>query len=176
MKRIITLLSLFIPVIISGQNEGFNLRYAMQASNANFNDITQIADNYFAANPDNSEGGGYAQYNRWKMFWESRVSKPNESIGSFEYAKSALDLLLTNPICPSSIFSPTWTSLGPKTNMPPSSTPNVGRIISVASDPTNANIVYAGSEAGGLWYNNDITNATSSWIKINDFWDNGYLR
>lgn len=166
MKRIITLLPLFIPVIIFGQNEGFNLRYAMQASNANFNNITQIADNYFAANPDNSEGGGYAQYNRWKLFWESRVSKPNESIGSFEYAKSALDLLLTNPICPSSIFSPTWTSLGPKTNMPPSSTPNVGRIISVASDPTNANIVYAGSEVGGLWKTTNGQSLNPTWINI----------
>ncbi|MBA3285821.1 MAG: hypothetical protein H0U27_12285, partial [Nitrosopumilus sp.] len=31
--------------------------------------------------------------------------------------------------------------------------------------------VWAGSVSGGLWYNNDITNAASSWIKVNDFWD-----
>lgn len=166
MKRNIILLVLFTPIIVWGQGEGFNLRYAIQSSNANFYDIAQSADTYFAANPDNTEGGGYAQYKRWKLFWESRVNKPNESVGSFEYAKQALDLLLTNPVCPSSIFSPTWTSLGPKTNMPPSSTPNIGRIVSVASDPTNNNIVYAGSEAGGLWKTIDGQSASPTWINL----------
>ncbi|AFK01964.1 hypothetical protein Emtol_0813 [Emticicia oligotrophica DSM 17448] len=32
--------------------------------------------------------------------------------------------------------------------------------------------VWAGGVAGGVWYNNDITNANSSWTKVNDFWDN----
>lgn len=31
--------------------------------------------------------------------------------------------------------------------------------------------VWAGSVSGGLWYNNDITNAALGWIKVNDFWD-----
>ncbi len=32
--------------------------------------------------------------------------------------------------------------------------------------------VWAGSAGGGLWYNNDITDASGSWQKVNDFWDN----
>ncbi|MDX5319733.1 MAG: PKD domain-containing protein, partial [Bacteroidota bacterium] len=34
------------------------------------------------------------------------------------------------------------------------------------------NKVWAGGVNGGLWYNNDITSATSSWNKVNDFWSN----
>jgi hypothetical protein len=32
--------------------------------------------------------------------------------------------------------------------------------------------VWAGGVSGGLWYNNDITNANTTWQKVNDFWDN----
>ena len=32
--------------------------------------------------------------------------------------------------------------------------------------------VWAGSAGGGLWYNNDITDASGSWQKVDDFWDN----
>ncbi len=39
------------------------------------------------------------------------------------------------------------------------------------SDPTKKK-VWAGSVSGGLWFNNDITSASSSWQKVNDFWDN----
>ncbi len=39
------------------------------------------------------------------------------------------------------------------------------------NDNTNKK-VWAGGVAGGLWYNNDITDANSTWNKVNDFWAN----
>lgn len=59
-----------------------------------------------------------------------------------------------------------WTERGPD---------NVGgRTRALAWDPNSqsGNKVWAGGVNGGLWYNNDITSATSSWNKINDFWSN----
>jgi photosystem II stability/assembly factor-like uncharacterized protein len=49
-----------------------------------------------------------------------------------------------------------------------------GRTRALMFDPNDATHkkVWAGGIAGGVWYNNDITNANSSWQKINDFWDN----
>ncbi len=47
-----------------------------------------------------------------------------------------------------------------------------GRTRALAWDPTTANKVWVGSVTGGLWYNNDITNAGSTWQAVNDFWDN----
>ncbi len=37
------------------------------------------------------------------------------------------------------------------------------------NDPTNKK-VWAGGITGGLWYNNDITDATSAWVPVGDFW------
>ena len=37
------------------------------------------------------------------------------------------------------------------------------------NDPDNKKM-WAGSVTGGLWYNNDITNANSSWTPVDDFW------
>ncbi|NCA74905.1 MAG: hypothetical protein EOM90_01090 [Alphaproteobacteria bacterium] len=37
------------------------------------------------------------------------------------------------------------------------------------NDPTHKK-VWAGGITGGLWYNNDITDATSAWIPVGDFW------
>ncbi len=49
-----------------------------------------------------------------------------------------------------------------------------GRTRALMLDPNDGTRkrVWAGGVAGGLWYNNDITSAASSWVKVNDFWDN----
>lgn len=47
-----------------------------------------------------------------------------------------------------------------------------GRTRAVVFDPSTTNKVWAGSVGGGLWYNNDITDANSSWISVDDFWNN----
>ncbi|MCP9766871.1 hypothetical protein EGI22_03055 [Lacihabitans sp. LS3-19] len=60
----------------------------------------------------------------------------------------------------------TWSERGPN---------NIGgRTRALMWDPNDATAkkVWAGGASGGLWYNNDITNANSSWIKVDDFWDN----
>lgn len=60
----------------------------------------------------------------------------------------------------------TWDERGPN---------NVGgRTRAIMFDPNDATDkkVWAGAVSGGLWYNNDITDANSSWQHINHFWDN----
>jgi len=49
-----------------------------------------------------------------------------------------------------------------------------GRTRALMFDPNDVTKkkVWAGGVAGGLWYNNDITNSSSSWTNINDFWSN----
>jgi hypothetical protein len=60
----------------------------------------------------------------------------------------------------------TWYERGPN---------NVGgRTRALMFDPNDATKkrVWAGGVGGGLWYNNDITNAATLWTKIDDFWAN----
>ncbi|MGB1003997.1 MAG: GEVED domain-containing protein [Salibacteraceae bacterium] len=64
---------------------------------------------------------------------------------------------------PGSATSP-WVERGPN---------NVaGRTRAIAWDPTSTNKVWAGGVSGGLWYNSNITSSSSSWVSVNDFWDN----
>ena len=59
-----------------------------------------------------------------------------------------------------------WVERGPKSVG--------GRTRTVMFDPNDATNkkVWAGGVSGGLWFNNDITDANSGWNKVNDFWDN----
>ncbi|MCP4459106.1 MAG: PKD domain-containing protein [Cytophagales bacterium] len=57
-----------------------------------------------------------------------------------------------------------WVERGP-TNV-------AGRTRAVVFDPNTTNKVWAGSVGGGLWYNNDITDANSNWVAVDDFWNN----
>jgi len=59
-----------------------------------------------------------------------------------------------------------WEERGPR---------NVGgRTRALLFDPADSQNkkVWAGGVSGGLWYNNDITNSSSTWNKVDDFWDN----
>lgn len=49
-----------------------------------------------------------------------------------------------------------------------------GRTRTIMYDPTDATNkkVWAGGVTGGLWYNDDITDATSNWQAVDDFWAN----
>ena len=67
---------------------------------------------------------------------------------------------------PGSSSTNKWTERGPK---------NVGgRTRALLFDPNDntKKKVWAGGVTGGLWYNNDITSSTSSWVAVNDFWAN----
>ena len=69
-------------------------------------------------------------------------------------------------VAPGGSAANAWTERGPN---------NVGgRVRAMMFDPTdNTNKkVFAGGVGGGLWYNNDITSNSSSWVAVNDFWAN----
>ncbi|WP_080778822.1 T9SS type A sorting domain-containing protein [Chryseobacterium phocaeense] len=49
-----------------------------------------------------------------------------------------------------------------------------GRVRGIMFDPNDptGKKVWAGGVSGGLWYNNDITNASSEWTLVDAFWSN----
>jgi len=62
-----------------------------------------------------------------------------------------------------------WTERGPD---------NIGgRTRALFFDPNDATArkVWAAGVDGGIWYNNDITAAGSTWNKVNDFWSNSAI-
>ena len=62
----------------------------------------------------------------------------------------------------------TWTSIGPgpiSNGQTPGSNPVSGRIVSIAPDPTNSNIIYLAAASGGVW---KTTDGGNSWTPLTD--------
>jgi hypothetical protein len=61
---------------------------------------------------------------------------------------------------------PAWTLIGPRPTNTPFFAPSVsGRVIALAVDPTNANIVYLGAAEGGVW---KTTDGGVTWTPLTD--------
>ncbi|RQV94255.1 hypothetical protein EH220_07360, partial [bacterium] len=100
------------------------------------------------------KGQGWKPYNRWAWFYGQRAD--DSGINPIDARMQAWQEKQLNRH-PASNLDENWTVLGPE-NM-------AGRILTLAYDPTNTNIVYAGSASGGLWKSTD---GTLSWFPLTD--------
>ena len=102
-------------------------------------------------------------------FQQNYLSTMNPATGRPEEEKIFPILQMTKNMqqstarTPGSATSP-WVERGPN---------NVGgRTRAIAWDPSSTNKVWAGGATGGLWYNSNITLSSTTWVAVNDFWDN----
>lgn len=147
--------------------------FVKQMSNPtkSFIQIQSEANNYFDSLKLTNGGVITSQekdYKRWEYFWKDRSSYPGAPYGGdftkvMEYSK----LLATNSIniCNTSPGASSWQLQGPTTM----NTANMGIVISVAMDPTNSSIIYAGSNTGGLWKTTNGNSASPTWYNIADY-------
>ncbi len=124
---------------------------------------------------------GYLQFKRWEYFMEPRVYPSGDlSLPSTNWQRFQ-DYLNSNPTAMqqyqsgqgntaariggpnNSIQSSTWTFAGP-TGAPTGA--GAGRINFIRVDPTNANTIWVGAPAGGLW---KTINGGASWTTNTDF-------
>ena len=97
-----------------------------------------------------AKGQGWKPYNRWAWFYGQRAD--GSGTNPIEARMQAWQEKQANRR-PASNLDESWTQLGPE-NMG-------GRILCIVYDPTNVNIVYAGSASGGLWKSTDGAN---TWV------------
>ncbi|MFZ5432792.1 MAG: T9SS type A sorting domain-containing protein [Calditrichota bacterium] len=86
---------------------------------------------------------GWKPYNRMRWFLGQRALPD----GTFPFEARMQAWEIKQSARNRSTLDESWTSAGP-TNM-------AGRILSIAWDPVNTNIIYAGSASGGLWKSTD---------------------
>jgi hypothetical protein len=114
---------------------------------------------------DTGKGSGYKAFKRWEYFHRMMMDE-DQDVKTFDLKnyneikarqKSSSDARVGGPITAGS-----WQLVGPVyTNYANYS----GRINTVVVDPANANYIYAGSPAGGLWHSRD---AGKTWKCITD--------
>ncbi len=135
--------------------------------NASQNNNSQINESRENENLD----GTFFQYKRWEAFMEPRVYPSGDiSLTTTTYQRF-MDYLNANPAAMAqhnlsvarSAQSNSWSFMGP-TGAPTGS--GAGRLCCVRFDPSNANTMYVGTPAGGLWKSLD---AGGTWNCLTDF-------
>ncbi len=128
--------------------------YQLQKAFNKWEKDNHIQQGYFYRNGKKIKALGWKQFKRWEYLWEARADKngqflpPTYLYAQWEKFKAS---------GPKSLMQGRWRILGPITK-PPTYTgqPNgLGRINSVAFDPTDENTFYVCTASGGLWRTTD---------------------
>ena len=119
-----------------------------------FKEIQTAFYDYWKDKP-NEKGQGCKPFKRWEWFTESRLLPngdfPSSSITWDEFHKyySKQNIEKHSNIENSALSNANWTFKGPSTT--PGGYNGLGRINCIAFHPTNPNIFWVGTPAGGLW-------------------------
>jgi len=130
----------------------------------NFYDIQKSFNQYWSENPI-EKGKGYKSFKRWEWFWEQRVGSTGEfppadiRFSEWEnYQKSHHEKDL-----PPGMKAANWSFKGPSNSNGGYS--GIGRVSCIAFHPSNAQIFWIGTPAGGVW---KTTNGGASWTTSTD--------
>lgn len=157
--RKLSILTLLISNVILGQT----WVEMKNDPSVNFYDV-QNAFNSAWQHKSYKKGKGYKQFKRWEWFVEQRVfptgdrSKMNDALRDYyltEHKKHSVNTKQAG----------NWSPLGPFTWQSTSYSPGIGRVNVIAEDPTNSNVLYVGTPAGGLWKS---TTGGNSWAPLTD--------
>ncbi len=163
-----SLLAVAITLMLSGaygqealQDPTSNWAHKMLQPESTFK---EICDAFYSEWEGKSyeRGKGWKQFHRWENFWESRLL-PDGSFPDFRNAMRAYNAFMVQR---SGGGAGDWTPMGPF-NYAATSTwaPGKGRVNVIAEDPNDANTIYIGAPAGGIW---KTTDGGVSWDPIGD--------
>lgn len=117
-----------------------------------FFEMQQAFESYWKNNA-NPGGAGYNVFKRWEWFWEQRVGQsgqfPAPGHDFFEYQR-----FKSRNYRAYDFDNQKWRSVGPSKT--PSGYYGLGRINCMAFHPTNKNIFWVGTPAGGIWKTTDF--------------------
>lgn len=168
-----TYLTLFLIFSVVGFSQ-FNPNASWKDKNKNskklsFQEDVDTFNEYWKTRDKNKKGSGYKPFKRWENKWENQLNAdgtimtPQQLWAAWEEKNNAKanknNSLLVLP--PSN-----WQPVGPFTHTNTGSwSSGQGRTSAVAVDPTNPNIIYVGTPAGGIWKS---INSGSTWTPLTD--------
>ncbi len=144
----------------------------MKSGTYTVQEIQKDAEVYFA-NKDKGKGSGYKQYKRWeytalRLMDENGYMKPN----TYYFDELERHNKYTNQR-KNAQLNDFWTELGPTYwNQTSGWNPGLGRLTSLAVDPSNTDHIIVGSDVGGVWR---TTNEGNNWTSLTDNYNNLYV-
>lgn len=130
-----------------------------------------LFNEYWSTRDKNVKGSGHKPFMRWENYWKNLVNEqgyiisPTQFYEAWQEKNNAKKNSTTN-----SRFSlpvSNWQPVGPLTHTNTGSwSSGQGRVNVVYQDPNNANTLYIGAPAGGIWKSTD---AGVNWTPLSDY-------
>ena len=133
----------------------------MQDPAVNFFKV-QSAFNRYWENRKITRGCGWKPFKRWEYMMQNRVSPAGERPRESRTVDAFREFYANPANAPRSVYG-NWTNLGPFTiPLGDRGYKGLGRINAIGFHPTDANTIYIGAPAGGLWVTHDAGQTWSS--------------
>ncbi|MBC5834810.1 T9SS type A sorting domain-containing protein [Flavobacterium sp. F372] len=166
----LTLLFLFSAVGFSQYNPTAPWKNSTSNSKStNFQNEVDAFNEYWKTHNKNIKGSGYKPFKRWESFYENQLNPdgtivtPQQLWAAWEEKNNAKAYRTNSAMA---LPPSNWQPVGPFSHTNTGSwSSGQGRTSAVAVDPSNPNIIYVGSPAGGIWKS---TNSGSTWTPLAD--------
>jgi hypothetical protein len=128
-------------------------------------ELSELFNQYWEGKDFTKKGSGYKPFKRWEDFWrhftdENGFLPSSSELWTTWESHNEFGILNADD-------ASNWQSIGPNTLLNyKTSIANLGRVNVVVPDPNDANIIYVGTPAGGIWktYDKGLT-----WIPLSDY-------
>lgn len=173
MKRISTYcksLLLFGGILLGYNAQAQDWYELSNKDNVNYNEVVKAADAYFAIH-GTGKGSGYKLYERWKYFAERLIDDNGNVISTSDIVKAKQKFDNTYSVKrANATFAGDWKEIGPFAYTHTSGwNPGLGRIVAIAVEKNNQQLMFAGSPGGGIWKTID---GGQNWIPKGDDFSN----
>lgn len=147
-----------------------NIYELMEREDLSIQEVESWANDYFSR-VGTGQGTGFKQYQRWLYERKFHLDENGYFISSEREDRAYYEGLRSMGVQKRTTM--TWSELGPTGWSYTSGwNPGVGRITSVAVDPTDTTKIYVSSPGGGLWKS---TNSGTSWTPLIDFVNSSWM-
>lgn len=132
-----------------------------------FREITETYEQFIQSVPaGNARERLEKHFNRWAYYQSLHLGPSGEFVN---ISKKTLEAVQSQSDAPLTSANGSWAFIGPDTtsnNNPNASGMGLGRVDRIAFHPSNANTIYVGTPAGGLW---KTTNGGVTWSALSNF-------
>ena len=139
-----------------------------EKKDATIDEIKIAFDNYWKDKDHKTKGSGYKPFMRWETHWRNKVDQNGNLITPaqmWEAWSQKRNRVLSRDETLNDVSN--WEPLGPFNHTNTGSwSSGQGRVNVVMVDPNNANTIYIGAPAGGIWKSTD---AGQNWIPLSDY-------
>lgn len=156
----LTTFFLFTANILFAQKTIYEI---INRTDLSFTEIQQLADSFISNETDTTQQKkDRKHYERWKFEQKFHLDEKGYRISPLVEQEAFKKAAKISPLS----VSAAWTELGPKSFTYTSGwNPGVGRVTSVAVNPTNTDIIYVSSPGGGIW---KTTTGGGTWTPLVD--------